>query len=111
MLGTLFGQVKGALAGFDPSMLQGDLQWAQLTGAGLFLLGTISSLVYFHFSARKNTRNEVKRPWLVSVLGWIGKVFIAVTLGAVFAGVITSAVTALVERTGFLLETISLLFR
>ena len=105
VLGTLFGQVKGA------TMLQGGAQWVSLAGAGLFLLGTISSLVYFHFSARKNARNEVKRPWLVSIFAWIGKFFIAVTLGAVFAGVLTSAVTALVERTGFLLEAVSLLFK
>ncbi|HPS42116.1 MAG TPA: hypothetical protein PK040_05890 [Anaerolineaceae bacterium] len=111
VLGTLFGQVKGALAGFNPTMLQGGAQWVSLAGAGLFLLGTISSLVYFHFSARKNARNEVKRPWLVSIFAWIGKFFIAVTLGAVFAGVLTSAVTALVERTGFLLEAVSLLFK
>jgi hypothetical protein len=42
----------------------------------------------------------------VSIFAWIGKIFIAITLGAVFAGVLTAGMTALIERSDFLIRTV-----
>jgi hypothetical protein len=39
---------------------------------------------------------------LVTTLGWIGQVFIAITLGVLFAGVFAAAMTALIERLSFI---------
>jgi len=50
------------------------------------LVGTITTLVYFHFGA-KATAGGPQRSKLVIWLGWIGQVFIAITLGVLFAGV------------------------
>jgi hypothetical protein len=44
---------------------------------------------------------------LVESLARIGQVFIGITLGALFAGVYASALTALMERIGFLFNVIA----
>ena len=65
------------------------------------LVGTISTLVYFHFSTRP-TAGGPQRSRLVIWLGGIGQVFIAITLGVLFAGVFAAAMTALIERLNFI---------
>jgi energy-converting hydrogenase Eha subunit A len=47
---------------------------------------------------------------LVNLLAVIGQVFIAVTLGALFAGVFSAALTALIERLDFLRTVIASFF-
>ena len=65
------------------------------------LVGTVTTLVYFHFGA-KATAGGPQRSQLVIWLGWIGQVFIAITLGVLFAGVFAAAMTALIERLNFI---------
>ena len=67
----------------------------------LMLAGTITTLVYFHYGA-KSTPEGPQRSKLVTILGWVGQVFIAITLGALFAGVFIAAMTALIERLNFI---------
>lgn len=111
VLGTLFGQFKGSIAVFDISGQPGDISPFFLIIEGIFmLLGTISALVYFNFGAKKTSNKDGKRGWLTSIFAWVGQFFIAVTLGAVFAGVLTTAVTALVERSDFAAQTLLRLF-
>ena len=72
-----------------------------LAAALLLLLGSITSLAYFHFTIN-GKRSDGKHPaWLEAVAG-IGKVFIGITLGAVFAAVLLSSLTALAERLTFI---------
>ena len=73
------------------------------------LVGTIATLVYFSFGAKNTSQKSTKRGWISSVFAWIGQFFIAITLGAVFAGVLTTAITALVERSDFIVQTFNTL--
>ena len=108
VLGTLFGQIKGALVFVDIAETQTGSSTALLIIEGVFfLLGTLTTLFYFHFSARKVKGREPQQHWIIRMLLSIGKVFIAITLGAVFAGVLTAGITALVERTDFLISTLT----
>ena len=66
------------------------------------LVGTVTTLAYFHFGA-KATANGPQRSKLVTMLSWVGQVFIAITFGVLFAGVFTAAMTALIERLNFLI--------
>jgi hypothetical protein len=75
--------------------------------SAFFLIGTIASLVYFNFSARSKDGQPPQRTPLVNLFAWIGQFFIAVTLGAVFAGVLTSTITALIERGDFIITAIT----
>ena len=70
------------------------------------LAGAICTLVYFQFSAKSPDPSQpggpARRGVPVESLARIGQVFIGITLGALFAGVYASALTALMERIGFL---------
>lgn len=107
-LGTIFSQTKGAIASFGPQVNH-DNGLALLEGV-FMILGTISVLAYFNFGARETAAGSLRRTWPSIVLSGIGQLFIALTLGAVFAGVLSAAITALVERTGFVIQAISGLF-
>ncbi|HEB65234.1 MAG TPA: hypothetical protein ENJ02_06815 [Chloroflexi bacterium] len=88
--GTLFPQTAASIQTLSP---QGNMG---LINGGIVLLGTISTLAYFQFTMR---RSDAPKPnILVDVLGDIGHVFIAITLGVLFAGVYLAALTALIER-------------
>jgi hypothetical protein len=104
VLGTLFGQVKGTLNLFSPNA-DNPIFLVYLEGAFL-LLGTLATLAYFHFHAKTPSISGGTRAIIVSIFAWIGRIFIAITLGAVFASVLTAAATALIERSNFLIQTI-----
>jgi hypothetical protein len=99
--GTLFGQINGALAPFDISNTSGTNWAGQLLSGVILLIGTISSLAYFQFTAQKRG-TKVTRSAPLELLSIIGQAFIAITLGALFAGVLSAALTALIERIDFI---------
>ncbi|MEP6895358.1 MAG: hypothetical protein ABI986_07105 [Chloroflexota bacterium] len=92
VIGTLIPQSKSAMDAFiKPNFLQ-------LIEAGAMVLGTVLTLVYFQFSAKRTSDGTVKRNMIVEIMAWGGRVFIAVTLGVLFAGVYMAALTAMIER-------------
>ncbi len=107
IFGTLFGQIRGAVGMFD--MRQEGLPLVRLLEGAFVLVGTISTLAYFQFSVRsKNAlpdqEAKARRSPALEVLAVIGQGFIGITLGAMFAGVYTAAITALIERVGFIFD-------
>jgi hypothetical protein len=107
VFGTMIGQVQGAANDFaipaasDP---QGSVM--RLVEGGILLLGTVTTLIYFQFGARLIPGGAAGRPVVVETLAKIGQLFIAVTLGALFAGVFMAALTALIERLDFLRDVV-----
>ncbi len=109
VIGTLFTQVAASINLFDPAVAV-----ANPGGIGMQLLqgivivgGTVSTLAYFHFGVKPRTNQPPQRGTIVQLLAVVGEFFIAVTLGALFSGVFAAALTALIERLGFLWTTIS----
>jgi len=105
LVGTTVPQVAALWNVFEPQVLSNSLAAGNTrpgVAAGLLLLiGSITSLAYFHFTIN-GKRSDGKRPaWLEAVAG-IGQVFIGITLGAVFAAVLLSSLTALAERLTFI---------
>jgi uncharacterized membrane protein (DUF485 family) len=100
VLGTLIPQVNAAAAPFDP---QTSSLLEALFNGGLLLLGTLTTLAYFHFGARRQLDGSVRRNVLVNMIAGVGQVFIAITFGVLFAGVYSAALTALIERLSSLL--------
>lgn len=100
VLGTLFPQMGAAIApfGWMTASQQGRDPLADLIAGGISLVGTIGTLAYFHFGAIASRAGGVQRNWIVESLAWIGRIFIAITLGAIFAGVYAAALTAFIER-------------
>lgn len=98
--GTLFPQSMATINLFDSQAIQSSgkpLGLALLDGA-IFLVGTVSALMYFHYHTR------AARPAWLQVLSWPGQLVMAIALGAIFAGVLMASLSALVERLGALLD-------
>jgi hypothetical protein len=84
---------------------------AGLIEASTVLVGTITTLAYFHYGTRSTpTPQGAKRYLFIEVLAWVGKIFIGVTLGALFAGVYLAALSALVNRLDMLRFVIGTVF-
>jgi len=100
VIGTLFPQISATLDGFDLSSAgaSGADTAFMFLNAVAVLVGVIGTLVYFHFGATQKADGSVRRNILVNILSWIGRVYIAVTFGVLFAGVYMAALTALIER-------------
>lgn len=100
VIGTLFPQISATLDGFDLSSAgaSGADTAFMFLNAVAVLVGVIGTLVYFHFGATQKADGSVQRNILVNILSWVGRVYIAVTFGVLFAGVYTAALTALIER-------------
>jgi Na+/proline symporter len=69
-----------------------------ITNGGIAIAGTITTLIYFQFGAKRTQDGSIKRAGLIEILAWVGGIFIAITLGVIFAGVLSTAMTALIER-------------
>lgn len=100
VLGTLFPQISATFNDFDVGLAvthNTNVIFLILNGVVL-LVGVIGTMVYFHFGASQKTDGTVQRNILVNVFAWVGRVYIAVTFGVLFAGVYMAALTALIER-------------
>jgi hypothetical protein len=111
VLGTLFPQVNSSMNLFDLQVAidRGINVGFFLVNGGIILVGTITSLAYFHFGARhRQNQAPVRQPW-IEELSQIGQLFIAITLGVFFAAVYSAALAALVERLSFLVDFLRIL--
>lgn len=106
ILGTLFPQTSASINLFDLQAAReaGTNAGIQFINGGIILLGTLSTLAYFHFGTRSQADQPIQRqPWIE----WVSKIggfFIAVAFGVLFAGVYAAALAALVERLFFLVD-------
>ncbi len=101
VLGTLFSQTRAAVNLFDPEL---GVQPGRLVDALFMLVGTVTTLMYFQFGGIRRVGKPVERPRATKFLAGLGKFFIAATLGALFAGVISASMAVLAERLGFLVQ-------
>ena len=104
--GTLFPQILAAINIFDLEAVKAhEISHLRQVSKGIvMMLGTVSTLIYFQFSAKKCDDGKYRRNPVTKALAFIGKIFIAITLGAIFAGVLSAALTALIERLDFLIS-------
>lgn len=92
VIGTLIPQSRAAMETFS------SLTVGRLLQGIIMLAGTALTLAYFQFSATRAADGSVKRNVILEFLAWIGRVFIAITLGVLFAGVYMAALSAMIER-------------
>jgi len=102
--GTLLPQISAASNFFDSASYDNFLQ--SLVWGSFALVGTITSLAHFHFSAKAVQNQIPKRSRLIEIISKIGQVFIAIALGVIFAGVYSAALLALIERFDFIVQVI-----
>lgn len=116
VFGTMIPQTRAIINAFDPTVWYMDTGqvWQRIADAIIMLVGTVGTLSYFHFGRKwkiKADEDETKRPLALEVLSRVGQVFYGITLGAVFAGVFSSAMLALIDRILFIGDFISNLLR
>jgi len=114
VFGTLIPQSLVVVEAFDPAQWYADPSrtWLRILEAVVMLAGVVGTLSYFHFGRKRTPANaieETQRPRVFEALGKVGQVFIGITLGAVFAGLFSSALFALIDRIIFIREMIVLL--
>ncbi|MFZ5821707.1 MAG: hypothetical protein ACOYYJ_17555 [Chloroflexota bacterium] len=109
--GTLIPQSNATISAFDmrAAAARGINFVPALLNGGVILLGVVSVLAYFHFGARRKADGAVRRNAFIEGLAWIGRIYIAITFGLLFAGVYMAALTALVERVSSLRVLIDLI--
>ncbi len=107
VLGTIFPQVEAASDLFNLRTMPDDTPFNSLLALinrFIMITGTVSTLAYFHFSARSRQNTPPARPAFVDYAARIGQVFIAVTFGALFAGVFSAAFAAWIDRWNFIVQ-------
>lgn len=92
LVGTLIPQAEAATEALDSRSV------FVLIEGGVMLSGTVLTLAYFQFGAKSTIDGSVKRNAIFELLAWLGRIFIAVTFGVLFAGVYMAALTAMIER-------------
>lgn len=98
LIGTLLPQSQAAMNAFDLSSSAGG-SWIVKIGTGaVMLLGTVLTLASFHFSTGRAADGTPKQNPILRWIASAGRVFIAITLGVLFAGVYLAALTAMIER-------------
>jgi hypothetical protein len=105
LLGTLMPQLGAAINTFDVRSAGGGLQVASKLLQGVVTLGgTVFTLASFHFSAGRAPDGTPRRNPIIEGIAWVGRLFIAITFGVLFAGVYMSALTAMIERLSFVIN-------
>ncbi|MGD2057245.1 MAG: hypothetical protein PVI04_00830 [Anaerolineales bacterium] len=86
-----------------PSEGEDVFSWLErLIGAIVLIVSTITTLLYFRFSAQKERSGEARRSRFNAALAYVGRTFIALTFGVMYAGALMAAVLVLVQRFEFL---------
>jgi hypothetical protein len=99
LLGTLIPQLQASIDAFDfRSARAGTNALLTLVEGTVMFFGTVLTLASFHFSARRSPDGTPQRNSILEWIGWLGRIFIAITFGVLFAGVYMAALTAMIER-------------
>jgi hypothetical protein len=100
LTGTLLPQVTSTINSFDvrAAMARNIGAFEALGNGAILLTGVVASLAYFHFGARQKPDGSTHRFALIDIIAWVGRIFIGITLGVIFAGVYAAALTAFIER-------------
>jgi hypothetical protein len=110
--GTIIPQSRAAMETLDPfaqAPLTGETGFERMANVLIMLVGTISTLIYFRFSARRGPSGEALQTTLSRVVSSVGRVFIAMTFGVMYAGALAATMIVFAERVQFLRDVLSML--
>jgi hypothetical protein len=102
--GTIFPQVGAAVntLTYGSANATGAGGWWKLIEGGIILVGTVSTLAYFHFSVQQSPGQPARRSEIIEWIARLGQIFIAISFAALIAGVFSASLTALIERVNFI---------
>jgi hypothetical protein len=74
----------------------------RFVGALVVVAATITTMLYFRFGAQKERSGVTRRSRFNALLAYVGRTFIAVTFGVMYAGALMATVLVLAQRFEFL---------
>ena len=110
--GTIFPQLSVMINGMDLAEGSGGLSpfIKNFLEGGFLLLGTLSTLIYFHFGTRQKLGQAPHRNSIVEWISPIGKLFIIIALGILFTGVLLASLAAFVDRIQYIWKFVETIF-
>lgn len=107
LLGSILPQVRATINAID---LSGDaIDIPDLLKGLVIVGGTLSTLLYFHFTAGDKGGLSGIGTGLIRVWARVGRWFIMIAFGAIFANMVMARISLLIGRVQFLLDSLSLL--
>ncbi|MBN2501083.1 MAG: hypothetical protein JXB38_09925 [Anaerolineales bacterium] len=104
--GAVLGTIFPLATNVGTSSVQQDF-FGNFLSAGIIVVGTVTTLIYFHFGAKSIPNQIPTRNQVIEWIGMLGKVFIVTSFSVVFAGVLSASILALVDRLYFIWDFIS----
>ncbi len=111
--GTLLPQTVAAMDTLSPGAVSpqtGETGLERMANVSILLIGTVSTLLYFRFTARRTETGEARRNRLLAPLAMVGRWFIALTFGVMYAGALAATLVIFSERVQFLVDFVLDLF-
>lgn len=107
--GTLVPQLLSIVNAFDPTRMTsaGLPNWTGIFEAFMMLAGVLAVLFVFHHRKNKKQQDAFNHSWLDGVSGF-GQVFIGITIGAIFVGLFSTGLVALIAYMQYLVAIVRL---
>ncbi len=103
--GTLVPQLLSIVNAFDPNKMTsaGLPNWTGIFEAFMMLAGVVAVLFVFHHQKVKKQKDAFSNSWLDGLTGF-GQVFIGITFGAIFVGLFSTGLVALIAYIQYLVD-------
>ncbi|MDY7041550.1 MAG: hypothetical protein SVX38_11870 [Chloroflexota bacterium] len=111
LFGTLVPQVRATVLSLNPADYPSVMGSNLALDAGIIVVGTVCALLSFYFRAPAPGQRVSFLGGLVRFAGRLGRYFIMVAFGALFANVVMSRVSLLLGRIDFLVNTMDALLK
>jgi len=98
---ALVGAISGTLL---PLTLASGSTTNGIFEGTVMVIGVATSLLYFQYLSRRNADGVIQRRRVMQLVTTVGKGFIMVTLGAIYATAILTSLTIVTERVSFLIN-------
>ncbi len=107
--GTLAPQLLSIVDGFNPNKMTsaGLPNWTGIFEAFMMLAGVLAVLFVFHHRRNKKQQDTFNYSWLDGLSGF-GQVFIGITFGAIFVGLFSTGLVALIAYVQYLVDFVRL---
>lgn len=107
--GTLIPQTMASIETLNPRVVSprtGEASFERVFNVLVIMAGTISALLYFTFTVPAAEDAEPERPLPLRIVANLGKTFIMITFGVMYAGALMAAVVVFADRVQFLRDVV-----
>jgi hypothetical protein len=113
--GTLIPQSQATAKALTPEVAfpaegEDTFDWLErVMSTAVLIIATLTTLLYFQFSAQRERSGQTHRSRFNAIIAYVGRTFIALTFGVMYAGALTATVLVLAQRFEFLRSVFTML--